>query len=42
MKRKMQWEKAMEFCETLTEEEDALTREMVTRLASLLPDHEAG
>ncbi len=33
MKRKMQWEKAMEFCETLTEEEDALTREMVTRLA---------
>jgi DNA-binding HxlR family transcriptional regulator len=33
MKSKMQWEKAKEFCETLTEEEEALTREMVTRLA---------
>jgi len=33
MKNQMQWEEAKAFCETLTAEEDALTREMVARLA---------
>ncbi len=30
---KVQWDEAKKFCETLTEEQDALTRELVSRLA---------
>jgi DNA-binding HxlR family transcriptional regulator len=33
MKTKIDWDKAKNLCESLTEEEDALTREMVSRLA---------
>jgi DNA-binding HxlR family transcriptional regulator len=32
-KSTINWQEAREFCETLTEDQDALTREMVSRLA---------
>lgn len=33
MKKTKKWDKAQAICETMTEDEDALTREMVTHLA---------
>jgi DNA-binding HxlR family transcriptional regulator len=32
-KTRLQWEQTKKFCETLTDEQDQLTREMVSRLA---------